>query len=295
MSLYFKDEMKEEKKLSEYLEPELKEEKEEIRAIKLSQYLEKDENEFKGNIFSQNERIARTEYIMEILGDVSLEKDIYNLFIIMFQRICTKYDVLTKRDTIKAIYEIVKKHPYLTPKAIDEIWTEYIKDLFEQCQLSELLELYIEQYGKSDKVFTTYLDTLRRISKEHQEKYEEEAMMLDELKDTYSEHYIAYLKRLITKEHYRYDDITSILPEPSLVEKDEQHLLNLSKRTRIFLNCCNPLSYKMMHLMLDDEELTKTVAQPIYIINSNKTEDATFTKQEYIESVKKEKIKKYIK
>ena len=38
MSLYFKDEMKEDKKLSEYLEPELKEEKEEIRGMKLSQY-----------------------------------------------------------------------------------------------------------------------------------------------------------------------------------------------------------------------------------------------------------------
>ena len=116
MSLYFKDEMKEEKKLSEYLEPELKEEKEEIRGMKLSQYLEKDENEFKGNIFSQNERIARTEYIMEILGDVSLEKDIYNLFIIMFQRICTKYDVLTK--SIKNVSDAIGS---LTPTSISTV------------------------------------------------------------------------------------------------------------------------------------------------------------------------------
>ena len=125
-----------------------------LHKFKLSEYLEKDESEFKGCLFTEEPRIARTKYIMEILGDISLDKPTYELFIKQFQCFGGRYDVRTKPDTIKGIYEIQEKYPFLTADALDEIQKngkeyyknnciEHTRSTFEKSTLtSEYIELY---------------------------------------------------------------------------------------------------------------------------------------------------------
>jgi len=293
MKKYFKEELQEEKKLSEYLQQELQQpDEEEKNRFRIREHLDNNQKEYKGSIYNKSTRVARTEYIMEILGDISLDKDTYQLFISQFQKYSGQYDNLTKPETFKGIYEIIQKHPYLKPEAIKKIWMQYIKDLFDEHLLTDILEIYIEKLGKTDETIESYLYLVKKTGQEHQKKYDEESLMLNELRGQYSSKYIGHLKRLVTKQHYHYDDIISILPEPDLVQKDEQHIQELSKRTRIIINCCSPLSYKMIDLMLEDEELSKCIEQPVYNINFNTNENATFSKEEYIESVKRQKSKK---
>ena len=130
--------------------------KEEKEKFLLSDYLKMSDDMFKKEIFKESDRLARTKYLSEVLGDAYLDIDTYKLFIRQFQSFGGPYSVLVDKDTIKGIYEIYKMYPFLTDEALGSIWYLYIRDLFEEYELPYILELFIKTYGMKDDTFEKY-------------------------------------------------------------------------------------------------------------------------------------------
>lgn len=128
----------------------------------LSDYLKMNDEMFKKEIFKESERLARTKYLIEMLGDVCLDMDAYKLFIRQFQSFGGPYSVLVDKDTIIGIYGIYEMYPFLTEEALRNIWFLYIRDLFEEYELSSILEIFIKTYGMKDETFEKYLSYIKK-------------------------------------------------------------------------------------------------------------------------------------
>ena len=261
---------------------------EETQEFKLSEYLEKDAAEFKGCIFDESARQRRTKYIMGILGDVALDVDTYKLFIAEFQRYGGRYDVRVKPETIQGVYEITERYPALTAKAIEEIWFVYIKDQFEEYALVDMLEKYIEIHGQTEDALQAYLDFVNRKAEEYDAKFIADAETLDSYKEEYGEDLINELQYLIKSQHISSDEVKKSLPEKELIEKDKQQLGEIATRTRIYMGMCEPISYQMIKCLATKDGIDDYPDQPAYIINGETKVDTTFTKQEFLDSIKKQ-------
>lgn len=263
MSKYFKEVYKEKKLLSDYLKT-----ADEADARKL-------------------------EYLIKILGDVKLEEDMMKMFCGKLSSSGGRYSVMDKPETIKAMYGFTRKFRTLSPRAIDEIWFKYISDLYEEYDyLETLLQYYIEFLGKEDDTFESFIKLVDEVAEAHQKKYEEEALGLKDL-EGYSESFILHLKSLIIRQHYTLDEIKKYLPSAELVTKDEQHLSDIASKTRIFFGCCLPVSYTMFEVLLETKTLDGVTETPTYYISKVEQEKATFTKAEFLESIKvKQKVLK---
>lgn len=260
---------------------------ENLQKFKLSEYLEKDESEFKGCLFTEEPRIARTKYIMETLGDISLDKPTYELFISQFQSFGGRYDVRTKQDTIKGIFEIQERYPSLSKDAIDEIWFVYIKDLFDTYSLVDVLQKYIDIHGQTDDALESFIDYVNRKADEFNIKFEDAAKELESYKEEYDEDLVKHLQYIIKSQHIDIEDVKKSLPSRELIKKDREQLNEIARSTRIFMGMCNPISYQMIECLATGEGVDSYPDTLHYIINSSRKIEATFTKQEFLESVKK--------
>ena len=76
-------------------------------------------------------------------------------------------------------------------------------------------------------------------------------------------------------------------------KKDEKQLLDFSTRTRIYMSVCYPMSYKLIEAMIKDKELSTYPEDFTYTASPTGVRiPLTFTKTEFIESIKKkQKIK----
>ncbi len=258
-----------------YLKEEFKEEK------SLSKYLE----------VADEQKTRELKYLIEVLGDVTLDEDMMDLFHRQFHCFGGRYSVRVKPDTIKGIYSYTRKFKDLTKSAIDEIWFRYIKDLHEEYDMPDVLEKYFEVFGKTDEGFELFIDYVDKKADEQQTRYKEEAKELDELTEEYGERFTSHLKSLVTSEHFKVEEIKKYLPSAELIKKDEQHILDISTKTRIFFGCCEPVSYTMFDILLEDKTLDTYTETPTYYISTGRSEQATFTKTEFLESIKKQKIK----
>ena len=261
--------------------------KEETPKHKLSEYLEYQDSDFKYLLCDKGKRIPRTKYIIEILGDVEMDVDTYKLFIGQFQSFGGRYDVRTKSETIKGIYDISQKYPFLAKDALDEIWFVYIKDLFEEYALDEMLGKYFELHGITDDAIGAYLDFVDRKAKEYDPRFEEDAAKLDEYMSEYGEEFIKHLKYIVKSQHIPASDIEKALPKKELVEKDRRQLIDISTQTRIFMGCCHPISYQMIESLATGDGLDYYPEQPAYLINGTRTIETTFTKQEFLDSIQR--------
>lgn len=269
--------------MSKFFKEELKKE------YPLSEFLVKEPEEFKGCIFTEEARQCRTKYIKEILGDISLDADTYKLFITQFQCFGGRYDVRTSKETIKGIYDISKRYPQLTAAALDEIWFTYIKDLFEEYALVDILEKYISIHGQTDDAIVAYLDFVARKAKEFDAPFKETAKELDKYKEEYGERFITHLQHLMRSRHIPLEQVVDSLPSPELIKKDQEQLGEISRATRIYMDVCPPISQQMTDTLAAGESLDCYLEQPLYIINGTRNITASFTKQEFLDSVEKQR------
>ena len=188
---------------------------------------------------------------------------------------------------IKGIYDISKKYPFLAKDALDYIWFVYIKDQFEEYALDEMLGKYFELHGRTDDAFHAYLDFVDRKAKEYDARFEEDAETLDKYISEYGLDFIKHLKYIVKSQHIPASDIEKALPEKELVDKDRQQLIDISTQTRIFMGACHPISYQMIESLATKEGLDYYPDQPAYLINGTRTIDATFTKQEFLDSIQR--------
>ena len=264
----------------------------ETKKLKLSEYLTYKDSDFKYLICDAGKRIPRTKYIIEILGDVEMDIDTYKLFIGQFQSLGGRYDVRTKPETIRGIYDISQKYPFLSADALDEIWFVYIHDQFEEYSLDEVLGKYFQLYGKTEKALFEYLDYIDKTAKEFDKKFIEEASKLEVYYQEYDHDLIEHLQYIVKRQHILADKIISSLPSKELIDKDTKQLHGIIERTRIFFGACHPISYQMIESLATDEGLDYYPEQPQYLICGTSKIDATFTKQEFLDSIQKEKVKK---
>lgn len=261
--------------------------KEETKKYKLSEYLEFQDSDLKYILCDAGRRIPRTKYIMETLGDVEMDIETYKLFIGQFQSFGGRYDVRTKPETIKGIYDISQKYPSLAKDALDEIWFVYIQDLFEEYALDEMLAKYFELHGETEDALQAYLDYVNRKAKEYDKRFEDEASQIESLKQEFGEEFVKHLQYIIKSQHISSEKIKSSLPEKELIDKDRQQLIDISTQTRIFMGCCHPISYQMIESLAVGDGLDYYPEQPAYLINGTRTIETTFTKQEFLDSIKK--------
>lgn len=226
------------------------------------------------------------KYLISILGDISLDEKMFSLFIQKFHSFGGKYDVRTKKDTIKGIYEFISEFPFLSSRDIEEMWFIYIDDLFKEYHMKEVFKKYISIFGESEetvKMFISYVESKSIIL---DKKYKEESLLLDSLKDEYSESFISHLKYLIIRKHYHYEDIIKYLPSSELVKKDEEMLASLSQRTRIYFGCCRPISYSLLEELLEYGSLDSVSEELYYYVSTGEKVLASFSKSEYLSGKK---------
>lgn len=113
--------------------------------------------------------------------------------------------------------------------------------------------------------------------------YDEDALKVSTLQD-YSKHFCSFIESLILRKHYTFDKVTECIPEASLIKRDEAHLLDIEEKTRIFMGACLPVSYIMVDELLKGESLEE---RPAYYASTGLREEATFTKEEFLQSIKK--------
>lgn len=261
MSKYFKEEIKKEQSLSKYLES------------------------------ADDQKKRELKYLIEVLGDVELDEDMMKLFHQQFHCFGGRYSVRTKPETIKGIYDFTRRFPELTKSAIDEIWFRYIDDTFEKYDMKTVLDKYLEMFGKEDETFELFIGYVEKKADQEQELKKQEAQTLDDLQEEYGKRFTDHLKSLVVSEHKDVDEIRKYLPSAELIKKDEQHILDISTKTRIFFGCCEPVSYTMFDILVEEKTLDTFTETPTYYISTGRKEQATFTKTEFLESIKKEKVK----
>lgn len=232
------------------------------------------------------------KYLIKVLGDVKMELPMIKLFCRELHSFGGRYDVIRKPETIRAMYYMTQKYPYLTDCAIDEVWFKYIKDLFDEYSLDSTLEDLLRVFGMQDVAFEQYLCYIEYKASDYQKKFEEEEFLADSLKEDYSESFIKHIKFLITRRHIMFEDIKKCIPSYELIEKDEEHIIDLSKRTRIFFGCCEPVSYTLVDSLVEDKTLDSYEEELKYYASTGMVEQATFTKQEFLDSIEKVKTKK---
>ena len=262
--------------------------------VLLSSYLKKIEPE--NDIFAEKKK-SSTKFLINCLGDVELSESVIKTLTSYINTYGGKYNVRTKPKTLKGIYEVYSKIPRLTGEAIEEISRSYISDLYEEYSLVSIFEDLIKTNGENDETFIKYMDSVEKASEELQERYDKDASVLDKFKEEYfkyvgAKHYVnitSYLKEAVKREHISIDAILSSLPSPELVEKDAEQLAELAKENRIIFGIGIPVSYKMTKELAENGDLSSFEEQPYYYISTtDKCVDTTFTKQEFLDSVKKE-------
>ena len=261
--------------------------------IFLSTYKKELVRKIKGEHIKQDEiDLARVDYLISLFGDIELEESLIKEFVRLFSIYGGRYSVRTSEETLTDLLQIKQEIPALSTRAISELSSLYIRDLFEEYHLKLLLHALIESSGKDDKTFELFLDYVDEKGKEQQRRYDESAEELKEeiLSLEYVEQYADYLSHLVRRKHISKEEILKHLPDKELVLTDLLHLIGISKRTRIYLGMGEPISFTLTEEIIKDEELSKLPEDLFYhaeVGTFSKDYPATFTKSEFIESTKK--------
>ena len=114
----------------------------------------------------------------------------------------------------------------------------------------------------------------------------------DSLKELYSERYIKLLKEISIQTGNSFDDIYSKLPSSDLVKKDET-FIDTYPVARVLLGVADPASHVLTAFYLISEIPKDYPEQPKYYISKSEgSVKAPFTKQEFLDSIRKEDSKK---
>ena len=223
--------------------------------------------------------------LIDTIGDQYLPKSIIEAFTSFYHSFGGRYSVRSDKETIEGVLSIYRKHPTLSKSAVDRLGFIYIKDLFELYDLESVLDKLISIFGETDEAFNLFMKYTDSKAEELQKEYEEKIKVFDSYTG-YSENYISYLKGLVLREHLDIDKVIESIPTTELVKKDEEHLNELSIRTRIFMGVCFPISYKLTRLSAKGEDISEIPGLAYHINTTGEVVDATFTIKDFKESIK---------
>lgn len=250
--------------------------------LKLSMYKNTD-----NMMMNNSNKNSIIDYLLSILGDVELSEQMFLVIYRQFYCYSGMYNVKTKPETIRGMYNMIQKYSYLSSSAIDELWPKYIDDLFKIYSLDEKLADYIEMYGFNDEAFDQYILYVNKMANILQKEYENDASKVYALKKDYSNNFINYLRMIILREHIKYEKIYKNIPDSSIIYNDEKQLNELSTFFRVHFGVGYPISYKMVKSMAENGNLNDYDEQPEYYLDLNRVSyKATFTKSEFLKKIK---------
>ena len=267
----------------------MEKEDEKVLLSKHKEEIEIDNSKFCG--FYSQSTIPRINYLIKQLGDVKMTREVIAVFCNQFNCFGGRYDVRTDLETFEGVYKITNRYPKLSKTAIDRIISIYIQDLFEKYQLVDKLDKFIKMFGETDECFELFYTYIEKKADQLQKGYNWQAGKLKKYKYIYGEEFITYLQGLIKRNHISKDAIIECLPSAALVKKDEEQLNEIVERTRIYFGACYPTSYSMTTSLIRGK-IEQWPEQPTYYIDVLQKEiPTTFTKQEFLDSVEKQKVK----
>ncbi len=117
-----------------------------------------------------------------------------------------------------------------------------------------------------------------------------ELLKFESLKEEYSDKYVELLKAISKQSKIKIEDIISKLPSSDLVKKDEEFIATYPI-ARVLMGIADPASYVLTYYFLTDKIPSDYKDQPMYYISKSEgSVPAPFTKQEFIDSTKKNKM-----
>ena len=203
--------------------------------------------------------------------------------------------VCIRKDTIEGLFEIYEMFPELTKEAILEISKEYIKDLYDEYSLIDVLSVMLRKEGIKDETFEKFMSLVKEYADKEERKYIEVASNIRMYLGYYPYDFIKHFETFVVEHHITYEKFTEALVEPELIIKDTLKLREVSRRAKDCWCIGHPASYEMTEAYLDgDTELSKFPEQPSYHISITGEKIPTvFTKEEFLRIIKeKQKSKK---
>ncbi len=258
------------------------------KGIKLSDYLDT-----KGIIDLY--KVKTIEYLMKVLGDVSLPEDILEVYMKFYDGgITSKYDVIYEDETAIGLYEVYKTFPYLTPAAFERVAATYMKDVYDYLELIPYFKEVVRIYDKTDMGFLYYLDHIRCGDSLRQTRFDKKARELSLPK--YSKKIESYLRNSIANKHLPAEKVKGSLPSVKMISADIKQFEDLSKKYELDriskAQKLVPITYKMVEDHARGKDLFELYgAEPSYKLISGKLVRATFTTQEFIDETKKHRLK----
>lgn len=267
-------------KLSDYLK-EVEKELEELKKITDSYLLisKRQETELK---------YRRIKHILESIEDVEILPSTIDAICDTFDRSKCRYgSICEKKETVKAIYEISILFPELTKEALLEISREYIRDLFEEYSLIEILSMMLRKEGISDETFKKFMDLVKDYGDKEEKIYDDIAWHIRIGLGYYSYDFIKHFEKFIKQHHISLEHFYDSLPEVDFILRDQLELKEVSKKAKDCWGMCDPITFQMLEDYLDgDTKLTRFEEQPYYYISTTKTKIPTsYTKQDFITSI----------
>ena len=191
------------------------------------------------------------------------------------------------KELFPDLYAFIVQFPFLSEQGLEAIIRTYIKSIHTSMGALGLLDEQFTIYGKTDEAFKSFIEIMSEKRNEYLKQHEYEMAKYGKIVKGYPDMFREPLK-MILEEYKLLPSRTSILlPESELVVKDCEHISELCRYYRISFGINTDVA-SLMYLkqtLLGDEQL-KRVPITGYIINSAIRAPLTFTREEYLKSVK---------
>ncbi|MDD2469774.1 MAG: hypothetical protein PHI22_02435 [Bacilli bacterium] len=230
---------------------------------------------------------------IDSIGDIEVDEFSYHslLDFIKEKSIYDKYSVLY-------LIDFIRKLPTITRDGIDRITSIYATDIFKGKAVSQWISL-LEQQGLDDINFGKFLLKVEKYYLAYIEYLKQDLVQVDRLLSEYPKMYVDDVKEYMRSDKILLNRILPYIPSISLVDKDIEHLMELARYYRIHFDigecgCITVLKTASSEGKSIDETTFDGVSWRYHVRSSgsDKYIPFTFTKEDYIESVKSTSLSK---
>lgn len=230
---------------------------------------------------------------IDSIGDIEVDEFSYHS-LLDFIKEKSIYD----KHSILYLIDFIRKLPTITRDGIDRITSIYVADIFKGETVSEWISL-LEQQAIDDISFSKFLLKVERYYLTYIKYLKQDLVQVDRLLSEYPKMYVDDVKEYMRSDKILLNRILPYIPSISLVDKDIEHLMELARYYRIHFDigecgCITVLKTASSEGKSIDETTFDGVSWRYHVRSSgsDKYIPFTFTKEDYIESVKSTSLSK---
>lgn len=234
-------------------------------------------------------KLERLELMYEVLGDVSMPLDYFKVFLYAGHDDGERFKFT--KHMIKHIYKIIKQYDDIPIYIIDNLFSYYNKECFDKYQVKEYFDILVSKYKFTKQTLERFIQYIENSREKLKDFYLKECDKLAFIREQYPCEFIKDLKEVITTKYIEFDELLDILPSNSFFKKtseidceywakynDYRFILELLRGT------INLDDYADGDYMVPFKQICQ---RPQGIVVENMY--TSFTKREYLDSIKKEK------